>query len=281
MIDWAIVPTAGRGSRMYPAAAVVPKALLPVGVAPMLHWALDEAARAGIGGVAVVVGPEQGLIRDYVEAARSAHRHGGHDGLARLGAALSTMEVRWIEQREPAGIGDAFIRCRDLTGDRPFAVLLPDNWFLAERPAIGQVITTFERTGLCTFGLTAVPAGEETLFGNVGGVELEPLGGDSYRVVRLQDKRPGTFDPAAWRGDGGEVLRGCARYAVTAEFYDALSETGPPPVGEWDDVPAFQRLLRSPGLAGHRIEGRHYDVGLPAGYLAAAAWLRAAGIDQP
>lgn len=271
-VDWAVVPTAGRGTRMYPAAAVIPKALLPVGLRPMLHWALEEALDAEFPGLVVVTGPRQGLVRQYLELAlREANRR-GDSALARLGRKLAAVELRWVEQPEPRGVGDAFIRCRAVTGAADIAVLLPDNWFHAPQPAIAQVARTHAATGLCTLGLTEVQPGEAALFGNVGGVELEPLGGDSHRIHALQDKTPGTFP-----GRREPTLRACARYVLGAEFYDALEATGPPPQGEWDDVPAFQRLIATRGLAGHRIQGRHYDVGLAAGYLAAAAYLYEVG----
>lgn len=268
-LEWALIPVAGRGTRMFPAAAVVPKALLPVGVKPMLHWALEEALDAGIDRLVLVWGPGQDLIREYVEAALDAGRSGSGGELARLGVRLAHAELHWVLQPQPAGVGDAFIRCRDLTGEDDFGVLLPDNWFLAETPPIGQIADTRERTGLCTLGLSLVEPEEADLFGNVGGVDLEALGSDSFRIRRLQDKLPGTFAERARE----PTLRGCARYALGPEFYEALAATGPPANGEWDDVPAFQYLIREHGLAAHRIEGVHYDVGLPAGYLAAASRL--------
>lgn len=269
-LQWAVLPVAGRGTRMQPAAAVVPKALLPVGLRPMIHWALEEALDARIPGLILVVGPEQGLVRRYLARALEAAASDEPGLLARLGRKLRGARLEWIEQPQPAGVGDALIRCRELTGDADLGVLLPDNWFDADPPAIAQVARTREATGLCTLGLTLLEPGEGALFGNVGGVEVEPLGGDAYRLRSLQDKRPGIFTaPAA-----GPTLRGCARYALGPEFYEALLATGPPASGEWDDVPAFQSLIAGPGLAGHRIDGRHYDVGLPAGYLAAAAYLQ-------
>jgi UTP-glucose-1-phosphate uridylyltransferase len=118
-------------------------------------------------------------------------------------------------------------------------------------------------------GLTRVDAADASLYGNVGGVELAPLSGPAFRILALQDKRPGSFDIVA----GSSVLRGCARYAVDARFYDALEATGPPAEGEWDDVPAFQLLIETEGLAGHLITGHHFDVGHEAGYMAAASYL--------
>lgn len=275
-VDWAILPAAGRGTRLYPAAAVVPKVLLPVGIRPMLQWAMQEAIAAGIPGLVLVVGPEQTALRDFVEVALREGRRRPDSPLGRLGAELAGVELRWVEQPSPRGIGDAFVRCRDVTLGSPFAVLLPDNWFHAEPPAIAQVVETFRTTGMETLGLTRVDPAEAELFGNVGRVRLEQLGGPSHRILELQDKGEGTYVPA-----GAEPgLRGCARYVCTQRFYDALTATGPPPAGEWDDVPAFQHLVEGGVLAGHEIGGRHFDVGHPAGYLAAAHWLHERGGDR-
>ena len=269
MIQWAVIPVAGHGRRMHPAAAVVPKALLPVGTWPMLHWVLEEAIQADIPGIILVVGPDQQLVRDYLDAALRAACCGQETELGHLGHGLRGREICYIEQPKPLGIGDAFIRCEPVTREDVFGVLLPDNWFHATIPAIKQVARAYTRTGLCSLGLTEIASEEARLFGNVGGVELQPLGGDYYRILSLQDKLPGAFAPK----DQTPVLRGCARYVADERFYEALLETHPPPHCEWDDVPAFQDLIGNAGIAAYRISGRHYDVGHREGYLAAAAYL--------
>lgn len=269
MLPWAVIPTAGQGTRLRPVTLTVPKVLLPVGVRPMLDWTLAEAARAGVGGIVVVVSPDHEAVRAYVEtAARSGPRPDWE-----LPQLLAAVEVHLVEQPRPAGVGEALTRCRPWTGDDPFLVLLPDNWFDAGDPAAAQVGRTLEATGLCTLGLTEVQPEEVGLYGDVGRVELETLGDDAYRILALQDKGEGAYRP---RGDGPE-LRGCARYALLPEFYEALEATRPAPAGadgpEWDDVPAFQALIAAGRLAGQRISGRHFDVGRPTGYLAAQRWL--------
>jgi len=253
---------------MLPATSVIPKALLPVGTWPMLHASLDECVRAGIPGVVLITGDDQHLVHEYVDAALAAGRNDEAGDLGRLGRGLLTMEIVRIEQRTPGGVGDAFMHAQPVTGADVFAVLLPDNWFDADPPAIAQVAAAYTATGWCALGLTAVELDEAHLFGNVGGVDLETLGDRTHRITDLQDKLPGEFPAAA-----GAVLRGCARYVVDRRFYDALKATGPPSTGEWDDVPAFQHLIATDGLAAREILGRHYDVGHPAGYLAAAAYL--------
>ncbi len=312
MIDWGVIPTAGQGQRMAPASTAVPKTLLPVGLRPMLHWTLMEAAESGLKALAIVIAPGDVLVRAYIDAAHAAGRvlstdttgtsppfltavrgaganrkeaHPDHfdaNALVDLGRLLADIEIHWVEQPRPTGIGDAFVRCRHLTGGSPFAVLLPDNWFDISTgddslPAIAQVYRGFELTGMCSLGLTWVDPGERALFGNVGGVELAAISKRTHRVLSLQNKETGAFG-----GDDRRVLRGCGRYVVDDRFYEALEATRGQPDGtassggapsEWDDVPAFQRLIATAGLAGREIQGRHYDVGRPAGYLAAAAHL--------
>lgn len=283
MVPWAIVPAAGRGSRLLPVTAAVPKVLLPLGSRPMLHWAMQEAIDAGVTGVIVVVSPEQPTVRRYVEAAlQTADEVGGESPaattgaaergrkrLAELGRRLRDVDLRFVEQPEPRGVGDAFLRCRGITGDEPFCALLPDNWFDSATPCVRQLIPTFRQTGDCTLALTRVSPDDAARLGNVGAVELESLGGRAYRIRGLQDKGDGTYRATSV----GAELRGCARYMLTPEFYRCLEATGPPERGEWDDVPAFQRLVSRGRLAGHRVDGRHFDLGQPDGYLAAAAHL--------
>jgi UTP--glucose-1-phosphate uridylyltransferase len=267
MVPWAVVPTAGSGSRLLPATAVLPKVLLPVGLCPMVHWAVREAVLAGARALLVIVSPRQPLVRSYLEQARRAEQE--EPRLAELRDLLRGVELHFVEQAEPRGVGDALIRCKVFTGSDPFAVVLPDNWFDGETPAVAQVAHTFESTGMNAIGLTEVHAADAGLYGNVGGVELDPISGPAFRILALQDKQPGKFSLES----GSRVLRGCARYVLDSRFYDALEATGPPATGEWDDVPAFQHLIETVGLAGHRIDGRHFDVGQEAGYLAAAAYL--------
>lgn len=259
---WAIIPTAGRGTRLAPATDSLPKALLPVGARPMVDWAIDEALASGGAELIVVVSPQHDALRRHVEQ-RAAEWPSG-------------VGLHLVEQPRPAGLGEALLRCRPLTGAEPFGVVVPDNWFDAPTPALAQVAATCDRTALCSIGLVEVTAHEAPLLGNVGRVDLEALGGGDFRIRALADKAPGSFALA----DDQPVLRGCARYVLGPEFYEALEACGAPQDGEWDDVPAFQRLARAGRLAGGLIDGRLFDLGQHAGYRAAARYLEQTAVSD-
>ena len=272
MLPWAIIPTAGKGTRLLPETTDVPKVLLPVGTRPMLEWTLREAVAAGVPAVIVVVSPAHPQVRAFVEALRAGAlaRQAETGAKEAPGAWLQGVEIHFVVQPAPVGIGDALIRCRELTRGDAFGLLLPDNWFHADEPALRQVEAGFRSTGVSAIGLVEVTAEHAGILGNVGGVTLEPLGGRTHRILSLQEKAAGSFEI----NGSAATLRGCARYVVGPEFYDALAATGrPQDAGEWDDVPAFQRLIATGGLIGQAIEGRFFDVGQKAGYAAAAAYV--------
>lgn len=256
-LPWAIIPAAGLGTRLRPATDTIPKALMPVGLRPMIDWTIDEALDAGVGAIIVIVAPDQPQVTAHVEA-RIATPEWPRE-----------VELHLVEQPRPAGLGDALIRCRPWTGEDSFGVVVPDNWFDAPCSPLGQVAGAHFRTGMSAIGLIEVSAESAVLLGNVGEVELESIDDRDFRITRLGDKAAGTF--AIW--GSAPMLRGCARYALGPAFYDALEATGPPPAGEWDDVPAFQRLVSGDGLVGHQLQGRHFDVGQKGGYLAAMSYL--------
>ncbi len=256
-LSWAIIPTAGRGTRLRPVTKVVPKVLLPVGLRPMIDWAIDEALEAEVGGIVFVVSPDQPMVTAHIKARQSSSDW------------PVSVETHFVEQSHPAGLGDALIRCRPWTGDDSFGVVVPDNWFDSPCAPVVQLAGAHFRTGQASLGLIEVRPGQGFLLGNVGEVELEPIENRDYRITRLGDKSDGAFPTPKSQS----VLRGCARYVLGPSFYDALDATGPLPEGEWDDVPAFQYLADEAELIGHKLEGHHFDLGHQSGYLAAMNYL--------
>ena len=183
----ALIPAAGRGTRMRPVTWAVPKELLPVGTRPAIHRVVDEAAAAGLDRIGVVIGPGKELIRDYLETAR---RQGEFPGLA----------FEYLRQEEPKGLAEAISVSRSFTDGDPFALLLPDNVLLAPEYRLAVLTELFTRSGKDVVGVLELDGGESGLreqrglvvrfesaldgVGLIGKIEHHRLGLSGMRAVQ-------------------------------------------------------------------------------------------------
>lgn len=252
----ALIPAAGRGTRMRPVTWAVPKELLPVGSVPAIHRVVAEAAAAGLDRVGVILGPGKELIRQYLETAR---RHGEFAGVA----------IEYLWQEDPRGLAEAIALARPFTGDDPFALLLPDNVLLSERYRLAALTELFERSGKDVVGVLSLTGADSGRYGNSGlfeGRESEP---GVFRIDRLRDKGPGRLEIPA-----GETLRRtCGRYVCRPHVMEWIDRLRPEVQGEFDEVPVYQRIAAAGGLLGRALPAPLFDVGHPAGFLAANAHL--------
>src|SRR5215207_9258789 len=131
MLDTAVIPCGGLGTRLAPITRWIPKELLPVGLKPLLHWTLDEIAHAGLLHAIIVTNP----ARPSVESVARNWQ--------------GPLELEFVPQDRPRGLGDALLRARDLLGGSPFIAILPDNLFQGENPT-RRVLDVFGATGLAT-----------------------------------------------------------------------------------------------------------------------------------
>ncbi len=250
MIDTAIIPCGGLGTRLAPITRWVPKEMLPVALKPLLHWALDEAAGAGLLRAIVVTNP----LRPMVEAA--ARQYPG------------SLELEFVPQPHPRGLGDALLRARDALAGAPFAVLLADNLFAGGNPT-AQVLETRRRTGLATVLLVEVSREEAGTKGATGRASVTTHADGTLRVTAVADKGAGRFDP----GPDESAMTPIGRMAFHGDVFDEFTDVARelPTGAELDDVPVIQRLARRGALAGVALAGRFFDVGVPEGYHDAVA----------
>lgn len=252
----ALIPAAGRGTRMRPVTLTVPKELLPVGTRPAIHRVVEEAAAAGLEEVGVVVGPGKELVREYLETARDR-------GL------LAGVRLEFLWQETPNGLAEAIWVSRGFTGDEPFALLLPDNMPLSPEYRLRLLRDLFERTGKDVVGVLALDESDSGRFGDSGRFEGAALEPGVFAIERLHDKRPGRLRIAP----GETVLRACGRYVCGAHLMRRVGELLASADGELDEVPVYQEIAREGGLLGLRVPPPLFDVGHPAGFLAAGAYL--------
>ena len=245
MIDTAIIPCGGLGTRLAPITRWIAKEMLPVGLKPVLYWTLDEAADAGLTRAIIITNP----LKPMVEAAARQYQ--------------GALELEFVPQEHPRGLGDALLRARDHLAGAPFATLLPDNLFTGPNPT-KAVLDTRTGTGLPTVLLAEVARAESGAKGATGKARVERAADGTLRVVEVADKGKGRFDTA---GDTLAVTP-IGRYAFPGDILQEFDEVARTLAdgAELDDVPVMQRLAARGALAGVVSQARFYDVGVPEGY---------------
>ncbi|MBA3346135.1 MAG: NTP transferase domain-containing protein [Gemmatimonadales bacterium] len=250
LLDTAIIPCGGLGTRLHPITRWLPKEMLPVSLRPVLHWALDEAADAGLLRAIIVTNPHKPVLE---AVARS------YPG---------PLELEFVPQDHPRGLGDAFLRARDHLAGSPFLALLPDNLFVGANPS-AAVLAVYRATGLATVLLAEISREDAVTKGATGRAAVRKGEDGMLRVIDVADKGKGRFDTA---GDAVAVTP-IGRMAFGGGILDQFEEVGRGLAegSELDDVPVLQRLARANALAGAMNPARFYDVGVPEGYRDAVA----------
>ncbi|HJR15640.1 MAG TPA: sugar phosphate nucleotidyltransferase [Gemmatimonadales bacterium] len=249
-IDSAVIPCGGLGTRLHPITRWLPKEMLPVGLKPVLYWNLDEAAGAGLLRAIIITNPHKPMLEAV------ARNYQG------------PLELEFVPQVHPRGLGDALLRARDNLAGSPFIAMLPDNLFHGPNPS-AAVLATFRATALATVLLAEIEKKDAASKGATGRASVRAAPDGSLRVTAVADKGAGRFDT-----EGDEVaLTPIGRMAFPGNVLDEFDEVGRglAPGAELDDVPVLQRLSRRSALAGVVSSARFFDVGVPEGYRDAVA----------
>jgi len=258
----AVIPAAGLGTRFLPATKAIPKEMLPIVDKPTLQLVIEEAVAAGIEEVVVVNGRGKSAIEDHFDVAYeledTLERRGKRELAAEMAAISSMVRLVSVRQKRPLGLGHAVLCARHAIGDEPFAVLLGDDLYDAERPAIGQLVDVFQETGRGAVAVMEVAAGQEHLYGVVAGT---PCGPGRVDVTDMVEK------PAP--GTAPSRLAIVGRYVLPASLWPLLAETKPGKGGEIQLTDALLALARREGLVAATLEGERHDAGDRLGYLRA------------
>lgn len=249
-LDTAVIPCGGLGTRLLPITRWLPKEVLPVGLKPVLYWTLDEAAGAGLLRAIIITNPHKPMLEAV------ARNYQG------------PLELEFVPQDHPRGLGDAFLRARDNLGGAPFMALLPDNLFHGASPT-AAVLATFRSTGLATVLLAEIEQKKAGSKGATGRASVSRGSDGSLRVVAIADKGTGRFDTAGAETAVTPIGRMAFGGAVLEEFEEVGRSL--PAGSELDDVPVLQRLAGRGQLAGVISPAKFFDVGVPEGYREAVA----------
>ena len=248
----AIIPAAGLGTRLLPFTEKMPKELFPLGRKLVIDYALEEAVLSGAEEVCIVTSPQKRQIRE---------RYGrGHDRLPKeLGQITNFVDISFVEQKQPLGLGDAIWMAREFACDQPFAVLLPDNIFLAEAAPIGQLMQLFSEYPTCCVGTMAVPKDQTIFFASARKLIYKELRHGVYQIREILDN-----DPRLVRE--GEI-RSIGRYILTPRFFDYCPRAREKTRNELRETDVLNEYLRAKNkLYGLLIEGERFNTGTLEGY---------------
>jgi UTP--glucose-1-phosphate uridylyltransferase len=259
----AIVPAAGRGSRMLSLAMGQPKEMLSIGGRPMIYYAVCEAALSGVEELFIVINDCKKTLRSYLESEEIKM-----DLQAKsTGNEISSLKLTFVEQPTPSGSGDAICRVRELIGEEPYALMMPDFLFFGSIPALKQMIPVYCQFGRDTVGVITLEGEEAIGFGNVGIIEGREGKGGIVEIYSISGK---VQDPLILKEDE-RILKGVGRWILGPHFFSYLEEVKGKEE-EWDDTPALQLNCEERGVLGKILEGTGFDAGNPLGYKAAEAF---------
>jgi len=259
----AVLPVAGLGTRVLPAAKTTPKNMLNVVDRPILSYVVAEARAAGIEHLIFIVGRGQGAIEDYfdhnVELETQLAAKGRTDLLAEMAGELGRPgEMSFVRQMQPLGLGHAVWCARDLIGDEPFAVMLPDMLMDATPPALVQAVQTYEKVGGNVIVVEPAPEGETHKYGIVA---LSGREGRVGKMTGMVEKPPPGTEPSNLFISG--------RYILQPEIFEALGAHEKGAGGEIQLTDAMVKLMGAQDFHALEYDGITYDCGDKLGLLRA------------
>ena len=254
-----IIPAAGLGTRFLPATKAMPKEMLPIVDKPTIQYIVDEAIAAGIEDIIIVTGKGKRAIEDHFDHAFELEENliqkEKYELLEKVNAS-SNVDIHYIRQKEPLGLGHAIWCARNFIGDEPFGVLLGDDIISSEVPALKQLMDKYEETGTSIIGVQEVPLDQIHRYG-----VIDPVATDSnlMKVKNFVEK------PTQEEAPSNFAIVG--RYVLTPEIFSFLGEKNIGKGGEIQLTDAIEKLNTIQDVYGYQFEGRRYDVGEKLGFI--------------
>ncbi len=267
----AVIPAAGLGTRFLPATKAQPKVMLPVIDVPAIQLVVEEAVRAGLDDVLIVVGRDQSSIDDHFDRSPELEafleEKGKLEELATVRAISELAQVHTVRQREALGLGHAVAVAEAHVGDEPFAVLLGDDLIHPRQPLLARMLAAHAERGRSVVAAMEVGRREIAMYGCI---EPEPIdeGASEEGLVRIVSvvEKP---DP----DEAPSNLAVIGRYVFTPAIFDALRRTGPGRGGEIQLTDAINLLAGGEGADALAFSEGRFDVGNPLDYLKATVAL--------
>ena len=258
----AIIPAAGLGTRFLPATKAQPKEMLPIVDKPTIQYIIEEAVASGIEEILIITGRNKKSIEDHfdksVELEMELEKAGKQEMLELVRGISDMVDIHYIRQKEPRGLGHAIHCAKSFVGNEPFAVMLGDDVVDSEVPCLKQLIDCFNEYKTTILGVQNVAPENVDKYGIVDGIHIEDR---VYKVKRLVEK------PAIEESPSNVAILG--RYIITPQIFEILENTKPGKGNEIQLTDALETLIRNEAMYAYDFEGRRYDVGDKLGFLQA------------
>ncbi|MFC1870212.1 UTP--glucose-1-phosphate uridylyltransferase GalU [Chloroflexota bacterium] len=262
----AVIVAAGLGTRFLPITKSQPKEMLPLVDKPLIQYSVEEAVASGIEQVIFVTALGKQAIEDYFdrsfELECTLEQKGETRLLQQMRELSGLIDICYVRQKEQLGLGHAVLTAKNVVGEEPFAVILPDDVIDNKVPALRQLIAIYERYQT---SVAAVECIERQDLVKYGIIEPEKVADRTYQVRNIIEKP----EPDKAPSNLGVV----GRYILTPEIFDVLEVTPPGRNNEIQLTDALQLLLKKQAIYACEFEGTRYDTGTPSGWLEATVAL--------
>ena len=256
----AIIPAAGLGTRFLPETKAVPKEMLPIVDTPTIQYIVEEAKASGITDLAIVIGSGKGSIEDHFSSNYLLEQNlerKGKDEMLKVVQKTNDMNIYFIRQAYPKGLGDAVLTAKTFVGNDPFVVMLGDDLMTDKVPLTKQLIDSYEKSGASTLAVMRVPHEETVKYGVID--PIEEVSNGMYDVKQFVEK------PAP--EDAPSDLAIIGRYLFTPEIMDVLETTKPGKGNEVQLTDAIDTLNKTQKVYAHEFKGDRFDTGNKLSWL--------------
>lgn len=257
-----VIPAAGLGTRFLPATKAQPKEMLPIVDKPTIQYIVEEAIASGIESILIITGRSKRAIEDHfdtsVELELELEKKGKEDMLNMVRQISSMIDVYYVRQKEPLGLGHAIQCAREFIGNEPFGVMLGDDVVASKKTALKQLMDIYEKTGNTVVGVQRVGMDAVDKYGVVA---TNSDNGRLHGVAALVEKPK--------KEEAHSDLAVLGRYVISPTIFEKFKTTPLGKGGELQLTDALVQLLEDEPIYAYEFEGRRYDVGDKQGFLQA------------
>ena len=264
----AVFPAAGLGTRFLPATKAQPKEMLTLVDKPIIQYGIEEAVASGFTDIILVTSRGKSVIEDHFDMSFELETvlaaKGKHALLEEVRKVSRLVNFSSVRQAEPLGLGHAVLMARGLVGDEPFAVVLGDDIFDADPPALKQMADVFAQAHAPVIAVERVPEADVSSYGILAVEPAPQFGPRVHRILDMVEKPP--------RAEAPSNLAIIGRYLLTPDIFPALEATKSDKSGEIQLTNGMRELLKSRPFYALEVDGVRHDAGNKLGFLKATAY---------